>query len=200
MENAIYDDSPYKNRVQISRTQEWVCPPGVTKCAVFIQDGGNSGYYGIYLSSGEYSTVYNGGGACGKASLHHNVNLVPGQSYTITIGAGGVAPTISDTGQSSGNFNYTTGGKSSALGLDTSTNVVYTGIQGSIQEIATSMSGGSTPATPGAISGTKRNKYEKSGEFYYNNSTNYNMAASKNSRRHLVQGGTARDGTVVIYY
>ena len=64
----------------------WVAPEGVTSITVECWGGGGSG--------GSTSTGgVGGGGAGGSYVINNNVSVVPGSSYSITVGASGVAST-----------------------------------------------------------------------------------------------------------
>ncbi len=66
----------------------WVCPPGVVRVFVTAVAGGGGGGGG-HSSVG--NTYYGGGGGGGECRTRYPINVVPGTSYTITIGAGGAA-------------------------------------------------------------------------------------------------------------
>lgn len=70
-------------------TYTWICPDGVTSvCAVAIGGGGGGGV-------GGYSGVSPWSGAGGGLGWKNNITVVPGQSYTVVVGAGGTpAPAI----------------------------------------------------------------------------------------------------------
>ena len=79
----------------------WVAPTGVTSVIVECWGAGGSG--------GSSSTGgVGGGGAGGSYVINQNVTVVPGTSYTVTVGAGGVA-------NSNGSANGTAGGNSQFL-------------------------------------------------------------------------------------
>ena len=86
------------NQTTITTSGTWTCPAGVTSIQVEAWGGGGSG--------GSTSTGgVGGGGAGGSYVINNNVSVVPGSSYGITVGAGGVA-------NSNGSANGTTGGNS----------------------------------------------------------------------------------------
>ena len=63
----------------------WVCPAGVTKVFITAAAGGGSG--GQYPSGAGNG----GGGGGGAAALSTQVTVVPGTTYTVTVGAGGAS-------------------------------------------------------------------------------------------------------------
>lgn len=66
-------------------TYSWIAPAGVTSVSVFVVGGGGGGGYG---GNGNYGGTGGGGGG---SSYGNNITVVPGNSYTIIVGAGGVA-------------------------------------------------------------------------------------------------------------
>lgn len=70
----------YKRKVEITTSQTWTVPAGVTEIAVRLFGGGGSGAVGSYGAGG-------GGGHMAYAKL----SVTPGTSYAIVIGAGGKA-------------------------------------------------------------------------------------------------------------
>ena len=78
----------------------WVAPSGVTSVIVECWGAGGSG--GSTSSGG-----VGGGGAGGSYVINQNVTVVPGTSYTVTVGAGGVASSTSSTdGTAGGNSQF----------------------------------------------------------------------------------------------
>jgi hypothetical protein len=66
-------------------TYTWICPAGVTSvCAVAVGAGGGGG-------TGGYSgySAYSGGG--GGLGWKNNIAVIPGNTYTVVVGAGGIA-------------------------------------------------------------------------------------------------------------
>lgn len=64
----------------------WVCPPNVYD-VILAMCGGGGGGQGTFVDSGVDVLSYAGGG--GAAVPPQLVRVVPGQAYTITVGAGG---------------------------------------------------------------------------------------------------------------
>ena len=86
----------------------WEAPPGVTSvCVVCIGGGGG----GMYFNNTNVAVTYAmSGGGGGTLAYLNNYPVVPGQSYTVQVGAGGSAGAYT-TGS-------TAGGESYAFGLD----------------------------------------------------------------------------------
>lgn len=79
-------------------TYTWVAPTGVTKVSVVAVGGGGAG--GFYAC-----TKFPGGGG-GALAYANNITVVPGNSYSVVVGAGGVyTACLRDGGTSS--FNST---------------------------------------------------------------------------------------------
>ena len=70
----------YKRKVEITTSQTWTVPAGVTEIAVRLFGGGGSGGVGNY-----------GGGGGGGHMAYAKLNVTPGTKYSIVIGAGGKA-------------------------------------------------------------------------------------------------------------
>ena len=76
----------------------WVCPQGVTTIQVEAWGGGGGGGGAANISN------YRGaGGAGGAYQKNVSLSVSPGQIYTVTIGNGGIAGTISANGGIGGN-------------------------------------------------------------------------------------------------
>lgn len=73
----------------------WVAPANVTKIKVTVIGGGGSG------RKSSVSTPQGGGGAGGIA-IDYLITVIPGNSYSIAIGAGGVAQTTSGVNGNAG--------------------------------------------------------------------------------------------------
>ncbi|HFK2693721.1 TPA: glycine-rich domain-containing protein, partial [Kluyvera ascorbata] len=66
-------------------TATWTCPAEVTTVYIDACGGGGGGAYGTLNATG------GGGGGGAQAVRRSAINVSPGQTYTITIGLGGVA-------------------------------------------------------------------------------------------------------------
>lgn len=80
-------------------TYSWVCPGGVKSVAVVCVGAGGSG-------SGYFDTrsLYGGGG--GGLGYKNNITVVPGQTYTVVVGAPGTTGSPSDTNSGNGGDSY----------------------------------------------------------------------------------------------
>jgi|GEM_PF-1437317 len=75
---------PYNGRaVDFTASGTWSVPSGVTSCALYIWSGGGGG--------GAASTYGGGGGGGGGVQASTGVAVTPGETITVTIGAGGAA-------------------------------------------------------------------------------------------------------------
>jgi sugar lactone lactonase YvrE len=110
----------------IPGTYSWTAPPGVTSvCAVCVGGGGGAGY-------NENGASGAGGGGLG---WKNNIPVVPGQSYTVVVGAGGLR------GTSNVAANPTTNGEASYF-IDINTVAGLGGARGGIQGGANIQGGG----------------------------------------------------------
>ena len=74
----------------------WICPQGVTSvCAVAVGGGGGGGYQWA-----------SGGGGGGGLGWKNNIPVVPGQSYTVVVGAGGTCSANAELPESDGGTSY----------------------------------------------------------------------------------------------
>lgn len=69
---------------------QWLCPPGVTSVHAVCVGGGGSGGAAYWAG---------GGGGGGGLGWKNNITVVPGQTYTVVVGAGGVGISAADGGQ-----------------------------------------------------------------------------------------------------
>lgn len=81
----------------------WVAPTGVTRVLVFMVGGGGGGG-----GTGANANAAAGGGGGGASALGIMHTVTPGNSYTVTIGAGGAAGAASDTPGGDGGAGGTT--------------------------------------------------------------------------------------------
>jgi hypothetical protein len=93
-------DNSDESLFDIPGTYEWICPPNVSSVSVVCVGGGGGGNANWSASAGA------GGGLGWK----NNISVIPGQSYTVQVGAGGLS------GASS---NATAGGNSFFINLTT---------------------------------------------------------------------------------
>lgn len=76
-------------------THSWVCPPGVNYVRATLQGGGGAG-------GGGHTATYTGGGGGGGSAVVMDIPVVPGNTYTITVGAGGSGGVVSGNGGDGG--------------------------------------------------------------------------------------------------
>lgn len=74
----------YKLLKKITTSTNWTCPDGVFDIIVMLVGGGGGGQSAVNTTDGS-------GGQGGRAIIVHNVSVIPGNSYKITIGSGGNA-------------------------------------------------------------------------------------------------------------
>jgi hypothetical protein len=111
----------YSQTSAFTTSGSWLCPQGVTSIQVEAYGGGGGGGYG-----GPTNKYGGGGGGGGGYSKLISVTVVPGTTYTITVGTGGIAGASANGGNgnpSTATFGATTitaaggnGGKSYANG------------------------------------------------------------------------------------
>lgn len=74
----------------ITSSQNWTCPEGITSIDIFLVGGGaggNSG--GCGFSDNNKHTCGGAGGSGGECVFVQNIETVPNQQYSVTIGIGG---------------------------------------------------------------------------------------------------------------
>jgi hypothetical protein len=123
---------PYPLRAKVYRTPgtySWTCPAGITKINIICIGAGGGGGYGANGGSG-------GGG--GGVGWKNQFTVVPGNTYTVAVGAGGEAPYAS-AGQNGGdsyfNNNSTVcgfGGRGGDQTVKGSQGGMYTGDNGGV--------------------------------------------------------------------
>jgi hypothetical protein len=123
---------PYPLRAKVYRTPgtySWTCPAGITKINIICIGAGGGGGYGANGGSG-------GGG--GGVGWKNQFTVVPGNVYTVAVGAGGEAPYAS-AGQNGGdsyfNNNSTVcgfGGRGGDQTVKGSQGGMYTGDNGGV--------------------------------------------------------------------
>jgi gliding motility-associated-like protein len=119
-------------------TTTWTCPSGVTTITVQCWGGGGGGGGVATLANSPAS-----GGGAGGSYTSNTVTVVPGTTYSVTVGAGGSGGTNAGT-------NGSTGGNSS---FDVTTIVAVGGPGGTGATTATGAPGG-TGTTTGNTAGT----------------------------------------------
>jgi hypothetical protein len=86
-------------------TFTWVAPAGVTRVSVVAVGGGG----GSGRRCATYPATGGGGGGGGALAYVNNATVVPGTSYTVVVGAGGL-PSNTTAGVSAGQSNFTISG------------------------------------------------------------------------------------------
>lgn len=77
------------NKKVFTSSGTWVCPAGVTWVIVYAAGGGGGGTSGGGRNNSAAGGGYGGCGGGGNALMPVPIQVVPGTSYTITVGAGG---------------------------------------------------------------------------------------------------------------
>ena len=111
-------------------TYQWTCPAGVTSVSVVCVGGGGGG-----KSVGTSGIVSPDGGGGGGLGWKNNITVVPGQTYTVVVGEGGVGISANDGGQgTSGGDSYFIsptlvkgGGGASGVGTSSTTSAIRAG-------------------------------------------------------------------------
>lgn len=105
-------------------TYTWVAPTGITSVSVVAVGGGGGGGY----------TWSSGGGGGGGLGWKNNITVVPGQSYTVVVGAGGLStPNANNVSTNIGGTSYF---------ISTATVAGYGGGAGGPNATVTTVSGG----------------------------------------------------------
>lgn len=82
----------------------WICPGGVEKVNAIVVGGGGGGGGGYILGGTSYA-----GGSGGFGGIGIGTTIVtPGQSYTVTVGAGGVGGAANSPGTAGGSSIFST--------------------------------------------------------------------------------------------
>lgn len=84
-------------------TTSWLCPAGVTSVCVVCIGGGGGGM--IYNQNSSTNSFAMNGGTGGGLGWKNNIAVVPGTSYTVVVGAGGLGGYYS-TGSTNGGTSY----------------------------------------------------------------------------------------------
>lgn len=168
------------NMVRLTTTQKWTAPMGVTRARVIVTDGGQGGSNN---TGGDGSPLKAGTG--GDTAIA-DVDLIPGEEYTVTIGAGtaaGVGPAL--------------GGTSSFVGQDlnlTTANVVSTHSGILVKGSTSPVQGGTSSDDPPAGGGTYLGGFGQA-------SAGNNGVGGDGGRNNSSGSGTAgADGAVIIFY
>ena len=84
-------------------TYTWVCPENITSVSVVCIGGGGGGMY-YNSSTSWYQFAMNGGGG-GGLGWKNNISVIPGNSYTVVVGARGLSGAYS-SGSTAGGQTY----------------------------------------------------------------------------------------------
>jgi hypothetical protein len=103
---TITGSNPYTVNYTTAGSFTWTCPAGVTTITVECWGGGGGGG-GVWASSTK--TQAGGGGAGGGYVKYVSYTVIPGNNYSLTVGASGSAGLSGSTGSNNGG----TGGNSS---------------------------------------------------------------------------------------
>ena len=187
-------------------TFTWTCPEDVHKVSAYIL-GGSQGGYSAYLSGKWDTTVYAtmGEGTSGNAFLKEDIPVIPGQSYEIVVGAGGIASAVTDAQketitQGSGKVVFssglgTAGSPSTAFGYssENTPRLHY-------YKRAQNTSSSATKFTPATLSGSEVNIFEEGGTINGSNGApGKNYSTYDNTYFHS-EKQDGKSGKVVIYY
>jgi hypothetical protein len=136
-------------------TFDWRCPEGVTTVSVVCVGGGGGGDAGSDISG------QGGGGGGGALAYRNNIEVIPGQFYTIVVGSGGLGQiTINGTttqestsGTASSAFSCIAGG--GAKGVRDSGGGIGIGIQSAAGGVVGGVNnGGGTGGVGGSVNTT----------------------------------------------
>jgi hypothetical protein len=89
---------------EFTSTGTFVTPSNCSSVEVFLVGGGAGGGYARVSTDANYGTA--GGGGGGGAVLRRTLTVVPGTSYTVTIGAGGAGATSNVAGSNGSNSSF----------------------------------------------------------------------------------------------
>jgi hypothetical protein len=130
-------------------TYSWTAPAGVTSvCAVCVGGGGAGMAY------------FGSGGAGGGLGWKNNISVVPGQSYTVIVGGGGISPSYgSSSASQAGSIGSANGGTSSFAGLSASGGQHGYGLSSTILESGRPLGGSPSGHDGGGNGGTCEGNY-----------------------------------------
>ena len=137
-------------------TYSWTCPIGVTSVVVQCWGGGGGG-----AGSQSSPNNYSGGGGAGGNYSTATINVTPGQTYTVVVGAGGLGGAASSTlayggdgGTSSfGTSLYASGGSGGGGGMASNKSGVG-GVIGGVRSFTVTNAGAGYSSAPTVTVGT----------------------------------------------
>jgi len=133
--SSAYDT--FKNAQTFTSSGTWVAPAGIYRVQLSMFGGGGKGGNGSQYSSGG-STFYSGGGGGGSAAViwNYRADVVPGTTYTVTVGATNLASSFgvlvsANPGVAGTNASGSTAGSGGAGGsaLDVSSQEITTTVE-----------------------------------------------------------------------
>ena len=102
-------DLPITDKFEVltdTKQTQWTAPIGIESLDVFLVGGGGGG---VSLTGLKYATGAAVGGSGGKTLYKENIEVSPGETISIKIGAGGAEPTAgSTTGNPGGKTTFST--------------------------------------------------------------------------------------------
>jgi hypothetical protein len=87
---------PFTEIITFNGSATWTCPTGVTEVEYLVVAGGGGG------------GGYGGGGGAGGYRTASGFSVTAGDTYTVTVGAGGAAATVLEKGISGSNSLFST--------------------------------------------------------------------------------------------
>jgi hypothetical protein len=137
--------APVQEEFTTPGTYSWLCPSGVTSVCVVCIGGGGGGIR--YQSSWVGGSMAGGGG--GGLGWRNNIAVTPGTSYTVVVGAGGVAGTYGVSGGAGGQSYFINA--STVAGNGGGGGVYYTNISGGTYAGQGGGNGGNVPLTDNVV-------------------------------------------------
>ena len=180
--------APFGNnwaQTTITTSGTWVCPTGVTSVQVECWGGGGAG-----AGTQNSSNLYPGGGGGGGNYSTKTISVTPGNSYTVTIGAGGTGGVVSSTAAYGGNGGTTSfggvlfaSGGSGGGGGQVSNKVGLGGINGGVRAYTLTVAGSGYTVAPTITVGTawSSNQAYTLNQQFYNAGKLYTVTTAGNS-------------------
>jgi hypothetical protein len=132
-------------RFTTTGTTSWTAPSDVTQVEVLVVAGGGAG-----------GKVFGGGGGAGGVIYNNSYSVTPGQTYTVTVGAGGTATSGNGNNGANSVFGALTaiGGGGGASGGASGAGSAVAGITGGSAGGNSGFNGGGNVGGPSATAGT----------------------------------------------
>jgi hypothetical protein len=120
----LYDDFVCYTVSNPPPTEGWLCPDGVTKIRILVVAGSGGG--GAYQIAGTAGTLAGGGragngvwsGGSGGAWVDAELDVVPGQYYSVTVGNQGAAAGYQANGGDGGDSKFNTTATNGPVGMN----------------------------------------------------------------------------------